>query len=665
MTVLEALGEPADCVVTIDFETYFTREYSLKPLGVEAYVRNPLFQVIGVGVKVGAGPSVWLEEAQFREWVAKVDWSHVAILAHHVHFDGFILAHHYGVHPALWLCTLNMGRALHGIEVGNSLAKLSAHYGLGEKGDEVKKAIGKRRADFTPEEWLRYGEYCRNDVDLTEKLLWAVLPGFPEQELWVNDSTVRLFTEPTFELDRSLMLASLEAERERKAALLTRIGAGRETLMSADKFAALLMELGEVPEMKVSPKAKNKDGTPKQTYAFAKTDPYLKGLLEHERDEVRWAAEARVGIKSTGVETRTERFLKIAERGRLPVYLRYCGAHTGRWSGAEKTNFQNLKRGGAIRDALTAPEGLSLIASDSAQIEARLLAWFAGHTQLVEAFAQKRDIYSEFATRAYGRPINRKRKAPDGTYPDFVPGFVGKSAILALGYGAGWGKFAQTMLTAGVQFTDAEVTALHVNVEDFVKQYAKQLKKLPTRLNVEAMAVHCAVSKAFVDTYREEHRPIPELWYAMDEVIEAMYRGVEVRFGPNGICQTVPNGIALPSGRRLRYPGLEADEDGWSYRGNHSKKKKDRTKIYGGSLTENIIQALARDVVAEQLLWLRTKGTKFVTTTHDELVAVAPEGDAERVFGEMIKAMSTPPAWAKGVPLAAEGGFGRSYGAAK
>lgn len=175
MNVLDALGGRSDVLLTLDFETHYSSDYGLKVLETEAYVRDPRFEVIGVGVKYADRPSVWLEEWEFREWAREVAWSRVSALAHHAQFDGFIMSHHYGIRPRFWLDTLSMGRALHSVSVGGSLKKLAEHYKIGAKGNEVENTKGKRRADFTQTEWLRFGDYCNNDVELTHRLLHRML----------------------------------------------------------------------------------------------------------------------------------------------------------------------------------------------------------------------------------------------------------------------------------------------------------------------------------------------------------------------------------------------------------------------------------------------------------------------------------------------------------
>ena len=146
------------------------------------------------------------------------------------------------------------------------------------------------------------------------------------------------------------------------------------------------------------------------------------------------AVEARLGCKSTQRETRAQRFLGIHDRnnGVLPVPLAYYSAHTGRYGGDEKINMQNLQRTdkkdkskGLLRQSIKAPPGHALVVADLSQIEARLLVYQANQTDKVEAFAQKRDVYSEQASVIYGREVNRK-KNPD----DFEAGFVGKATIL-------------------------------------------------------------------------------------------------------------------------------------------------------------------------------------------------------------------------------------------
>ena len=422
-------------IVVIDLETYYDKDYSLSKITTEAYVRDPRFEVIGVAVKVNDHPTDWYSGNDPGKFLRSLDYRDKAILAHNTMFDGAILSWHFGIKPKLWLDTLSMARPLHNIAVGGSLKNLTAYYGLGEKGDEVLNAIGKRRLDFTTSELQRYASYCRNDVELTYKLFKRMARGFPPSEIAIIDQTLRMYTEPMLVLDRAVLNTHLTNEVNRKEALLNSLGNAndffsvgltRDTLMSNEKLATYLTVLGIDPPTKTSPT------TGKKTWAFSKSDKGFTKLLEHEEPFVSTVVAARLGVKSTIEESRTRSLLGVSERGPLPIMLNYYGAHTGRFSGGDKMNLQNLPRGGALRKSICAPPGKMLVACDSSQIEARVLAWVAGQNDIVQAFAEGRDIYSEFASVVYGRKI---------TKADKLERFVGKTCIaegtLVLSY-QGW-----------------------------------------------------------------------------------------------------------------------------------------------------------------------------------------------------------------------------------
>lgn len=409
-------------IVTIDMETYYDRDYSLSKMTTEAYVRDPRFEVIGVGVKVNDHPVDWYSGSDPGRFLSSLDYSNKAILAHNTLFDGAILSWHFDIKPKLWLDTLSMARPLHNVAVGGSLKNLVAYYRLGEKGDEVIHALGKRRRDFTPEEMARYASYCCNDVDLTYKLFKKLSRGFPVSELMIIDQTLRMYTEPSLILDRALLVEHLENEVNRKEDLVASLGmdcsedVAKAVLMSNDKLADYLKVLGVEPPTKVSPTTK------KRTWAFSKSDKNFTALTEHENQYVANAVSARLGVKSTIEESRTRSLIGVADRGALPIMLNYYGAHTGRFSGGDKMNLQNLPRGGTLRKSICAPPGMMLVACDSSQIEARVLAWVAGQHDLVQAFAEGRDVYSEFASVVYGRKV---------TKADRLERFVGKTCLSA------------------------------------------------------------------------------------------------------------------------------------------------------------------------------------------------------------------------------------------
>jgi DNA polymerase I-like protein with 3'-5' exonuclease and polymerase domains len=358
-------------IITLDFETYYAQDYTLSKGTTEEYIRSPRFEVIGVAVKVNDGPTEWFSgtHEETRAFLSRYDWANSFALAHNTMFDGAIMSWRFGIKPKVWLDTLCMARALHGVEVGGSLKAVAERYGVGEKGTEVVAAKGKRRADFTDEELARYASYCVNDVDLTRDVFKIMVEKFPKQELKLIDLTLRMFIDPVLDLDTGLLETHLDKIKDWKDELLDKSGTTKEDLMSNPKFAELLKGLDVDPPMKISPT------TNKPALALAKSDEGFKALMEHEDVRVQALVAARLGNKSTLEETRTQRFIDISKRGLLPVPIRYYAAHTGRWGGDDKINLQNLPSRGpnakALKRSIIAPEGQMIVEADSAQIEAR------------------------------------------------------------------------------------------------------------------------------------------------------------------------------------------------------------------------------------------------------------------------------------------------------
>jgi len=369
-------------LITLDFETYYDRDFSLSKMTTEEYIRHRGFETIGVAVKVNEGESEWFSgtKAQIKRWLGEYDWDNSVAISHNAVFDMAILNWHFDIRPKRIADTLSMLRAIDGPDAGNSLAKAAERYELGTKGDEVINALGKRRIDFSVAELGRYGEYCINDVELTYKLFTTLVPLLPPLEMRLIDLTVRMFTEPVLVLNKGILTTHLAKVKEKKEQLMNAISADRTELMSNPKLAQLLTKMGVTPPQKTSL------ATGRLTWAFGKSDEGFKALLEHPNIEVQAVVAARMGVKSTLEETRTERFIKIAERGTLPVPLRYYAAHTGRWGGDDKINLQNIPRKSLLKKAMEAPEGYTFIDCDSSQMEARTLAWLAGQDDLVEAF---------------------------------------------------------------------------------------------------------------------------------------------------------------------------------------------------------------------------------------------------------------------------------------
>jgi DNA polymerase len=601
-------------IITIDFETYYSADYGLKKYTTEEYIRSTYFEVIGVAVQVDDGEPEWftgsmMETAQF---LSGYDWRNSLALAHNAVFDGFIMSEHFGIKPKGWLDTLSMGRALHGTEVGGSLAVLSNHYGLGVKGTEVVNALGLRREAFPADQLARYGEYCKNDVTLTWALFNAMSGDFPPTELRLIDLTIKMFTEPVLWLDVVVLAEHLGRVKATKTQLLGALD--KDSLMSNPKFADLLREHNVVPPMKKSPT------TGKQTYAFSKTDEEFKALLEHPNPAVQALVAARLGTKSTIEETRTERFIGIANRGALPVPLRYYAAHTGRWGGDDKVNLQNLPRASTLKYAMIAPAGYVILDSDSSQIEARTLAWLAGQNDLVQAFDDGEDVYKIMASAIYNKSVEEILKGER---------FVGKTTILGAGYGMGAPKFQAQLKNFGVEIPLDE-------------------------------------AKRIIDTYRLTYPKIVELWKDAGTALKAILQKQQTSLGRGGLLSVQgADGIILPNGLRLKYPNLRLyeNEEGKAEIVYDTKKGKATiaNRIYGGKVIENVCQALARIIIGEQMLMIAKK-YRVVMTVHDAIAIIVPAAEAEVAKEYVELCMRLRPQWALELPLNCEAGYGTSYG---
>jgi DNA polymerase len=616
--------------ITLDFETYYAKGLGFKTQTTEEYVRDRRFEVIGVGVKIDDLATTWFSgtKDEIKEHLLKIDWDDSALLCHNTLFDGCILAWHFGINPTFLFDTLCMARAIHGVDAGGSLKALAIRYGIGEKGDEVIHAEGKKRLDFSEEELQRYGDYCKNDVELTLKLFRILSSAFPYNELKLIDMRLRMFTQPLFHVDDALLQERLIDLQEEKMELLHTLmdrlqckdeEEVRKKLASNKQFAAVLEGLGVEVPMKVSPR------TGKDTYALAKNDEGFLALTEYENEFVQHLCAVRLGTMSTLEESRIQRFIDIGKRnkGRLPIPLKYYGAHTGRWAGSDKVNFQNLpsrdKKKKTLKNAVIPPDDHIVINCDSSQIEARVLVWLAGQEDVTQQFANGEDVYSAFASKIYERPISKENP---------VERFVGKTCILGLGYGTGALKLQHTLKTSppGAIVTEAE-------------------------------------AKSYVDTYRDANDKVIQLWRDGDKVIaDLAYWGntKPYTYGKHKCLKVTKEGITLPNGLMIRYPELKKDTEESKTRYTY-KSRKGPVSIWGGSLVENVVQALARIVVGEQMLKIQER-YRVALTVHDAAVILVPESEKDEALAYIVECMSVPPDWARGLPVACEAKYGHSYG---
>ena len=608
-------------IITLDFETYYSKEFGFSKLTTEEYVRGEQFEVIGVSIKIDQGETVWFSgtKKDTQRFLNGFEWDTAVAVAHNAMFDMAILNWHFDIKPYKIADTLSMAKAIHGTEVSGSLAALAQHYGLGEKGTEVMDAIGKRRLDFTQTELQRYAHYCINDTELTYKLFTELMlrHEFPISELSLIDLTIRMFTEPVIELDANILTAHLTLVRSTKDKLMASLTEDRKQLMSNDKLALILDQYNVVAPTKISPT------TGKETYAFAKTDEEFKALLSHADPYIQALVAARLGVKSTIEETRTERFMKVAGRGLLPIPLRYYAAHTGRWGGADKINMQNLPRGSQLKKAMCAPKGYRFIDCDLSQIEARTLAWLAGQNDVVTAFERGDDVYTIMAATIYGIPENEVTKEQR---------FIGKQTTLGCGYGMG-----------------------HIKFKDQLKTF-----------NVDLPTEEC---KRIIEIYRTKNQRITSLWAEGEAALNAMIHDRSTTLGQSKGVLAVhgKRGIELPNGLYLKYPNVRIKKREYAMDRPQTvyDSKRGRTiiekHIYGGKVIENVCQALARIVIGEHLLNVSQR-YKVVMTVHDAIGCIVPSDEEEEAIAYIETVMRTRPAWATDLPLDCESGSGASYG---
>lgn len=635
-------------VIALDFETFYSQEYSLRKMTPVEYICDPRFEAIGCAVYEGHpsnAPVFWVEGPDLPKFFAQAD-SNACYISHNWLFDGCVLAWRYGFVPRMMSCTMSISRAVLGHVLPRvNLEAVSEYLGLPPKGDTVHKVLGMNLAAIKAAGFYdEYVEYSKRD-DFNCMGIWDKLVRtgrFPVSELAVLDMVLRAGVKPRFRLDLAALAEHKNNIRVQKETLLAKAMLSgieaRAQLMSNEKFASLLEEQGVDPPTKIS----SATGLP--TFAFSKNDPEFVDLQEHPDPAVQALVAARLGIKSTLEETRTERLIKISQcawpkpdgtpgyqQRLLPVPLRFSGAHTHRLSGDWKLNLQNLPtRGGAnaIRCALIAAPGERVVTVDAAQIEARIVAWICKQKDLLAQFARGEDVYSIFASKVFGYQVDRKRK--DGDHA--AHGFVGKTGILGLGFGVGPAKFQRT-----VRLDSKKFTGTMIELSD----------EMATRT---------------VQTYRRENDRVPTTWRELGNTgIPVLSRGGEYTLGP---CVFEKGAINLPSGLQLKYHDLCYQEGNWWYTYGGRRKK-----TYGASILENIVQALARVITMDAALRIQRAAADrdiwLNLQAHDELVYLCKEDQVKELRALIEYEMSQPPVWAPDLPLKAESGEGASYGEAK
>lgn len=660
--MLRRVGWPHD-VVVLDFETYFDTEYTLSKMSTIEYIMDKRFEELGLARALMSGDAPYADPAgncvferdptRFLEWLVMQYGRNLegcTIGVQNGRFDVSILAFRYGIVPPHVVDTKQMSYNLHPHEKAD-LGSLCTRYGLPPKMENVFKFSTRRRRfvlekkkrqgklprqlpRMTPAQEQALGEYARNDVLREWELLVRMLPQIsrPEVELPLMQHTSEMFWNPVIRVDSTLGVELRTAMLAEVDKALATAGHDQDTISGNHSFEALLREaLAETGE--TVPMKRGKDG---MIPALAKTDKAREALVKHPNPKVRALVEARIAIKAWPSKAKRVQNIMLqaeANKGVLPAPINYGGAHTGRWSGDESINLQNLGAHGhvldsRVRNMLLPPDECVFIIADQSAVEARVTAWIAGQLDLVRAFEAGRDVYCEFASRVLGRKIRKSHDSdPVAVKATFKRGrAMGKVGVLGGGYGMGPSKCQSYAPGFGIEITFLE-------------------------------------AKNIIDTYRESNPKIVRFWHEIERAFRyttkygkpcKLDRGLE--FSKRGDVTI----IRLPSGRELYYKGVFENRRG-DMEMPDPQKPAHVIKIYGGYLTENVVQAMCRDSLGDATLAIEEAGYRVALHCHDEVIVVAPKERAEECKSVVLALLRRRPSWAPDCPFDAEATIADRY----
>ena len=626
-------------LLTLDIESHYSQEYSLRKMTVPEYVLNVQWETLCLGVKFDDGPVEIIDGPDVQAFFDSVAPKDTMTISLNSLFDACVFAWRYGFLPARLIDTMGLARLLRGhVLKGVSLETVADYFHLPPKGHAIAAVKGMRRAQImaNPVLWAQFKDYCLHDVELTYAIFCKLAPEVPKSQWKVLDLVLRAAVEPQFVIDYDMLKAHYEDVVNDKENLIKAANSDKTSLMSNDKFAEALINLGIEPGLKPSP-----SNPAIETYAFAQTDEFMSDLQEHDDPQVQALAAARLGVKSTLEEKRSQRLLAIAglpwmdytgQNRLMPIPLRYAGAHTMRLSGDWRVNMQNLPtgRGGKktkLRLALKAPPGFKVVVGDVGQMHARLTSWLSG-SPLLQQFRNKEDPYNAQASNIFGRPINRKLPS------DEIEGQIGKAAVLGLGFGAAAKKFYGMVIRA-VRSSGGDVEAL---------------KKVWTP----------ELAGKSVNAYRKAEHQTVDLWYKLDLILETAFagKGLPVKLGPVEIGHGYVKG---PSGLLMSYV---VPED-FGGRDKFYLYAKRHHKIYGAAFLENLAQFLEVEIMQAAAIRLAKRGLRFALQDHDGLVFIVPDEDVDNAKAVVLEELTRPPSWAPDLPLTASVNHGQSFGEAK
>lgn len=657
--------------LSIDLETY--SDVNLKKAGLYRYVQSPAFEILLFAYSLDGAPTQVVDMAQGEkiplEVVHALTDPQCLKHAYNAAFEWYCLSKYMGVQlpPSQWRDTM-----LHGLYAGYTAGLDATGRALGIPEDKQKLATGKALIRYfcvpckptksnggrtrnyphhDPEKWELFKTYNGQDVvaemEIERRLSVFPVPDFVQKQ-WETDLLINArgvavdmdFCEGALELGETI-----RAQLTDEAVQLS----GLQNPNSVKQLARWLSaETGDdITSLR------------KET---------IKELLGRDNaDHVQRMLEIRQELGKTSTKKYDAIEAAVCDDGRVRGLLQFYGANrTGRWAG-RLVQVQNLPRtyteplefarelvkgrkldalrtvygspndtlSQLIRTAFVAAPGNVLIDADFSAIEARVISWLADEEWRLGVFRTHGKIYEASASQMFGVPLERIKKGN----PEYSLRQRGKVAELALGYQGGVPAMRQ--MDTG---------------------------KLLADLSDEEI-------KDIVDKWRNTNPKIRNLWYSFnDAAIRVIQNGGSLRvrcctFARECDCirGTTCMTISLPSGRKLYYVEPAVGENRWggpsiTYMGVNDKNKWGRIETYGGKLVENVVQAIARDCLAQAIEHLEAAGLPVVFHIHDEVVIDTAAFDTnDAMLDKVVKIMSTPIPWAEGLPLGADGWVGAFF----
>ena len=540
------------------------------------------------------------------------------------------------------------------------------------------------------EELRRLFKYCGHDVR-GEMALSAELPELSDRELRI------------WQMDQAINVRGVWCDREM---------AKKALRMASDAIENMNAELEELTKGKLQSATKRQQ-VKKWLFEYEAVDlPDTTGETLDEfmdlEDELSERAFRVIQILRSANRTSTAKYRAMLNHmdpddDRIRGSLLYCGAdRTGRWSGrgVQPHNFprgliEGLDMEAACEDVLTgdmglvntlhgdpmellsstlrgalgAPKKRRIAVADFAAIEARVVFWVSAATSALKAFQDGVDIYCDMGGTIYRKKINKEDHPAER--------FLGKQSILGLGFGMGFPKFLQTLRKYKVSFTRKQVRAIVPNYDDLAEWLHKKGKvhmRNARDLSLKKDLHELVLCKYIVDLYRAKYPEVVEFWKMQNEAAISAVQNPGHKYKAGPVSWKAEGRFLrcrLPSGRCLHYfdPMIKSKKDPWggmkdelTYMGVHPKTKKwGRVGSYGGKLTENMVQGIARDLMAEGMLNVHYGDNSYdlVLSVHDELIAETGEDEGDHK--EFSRLMTDMPEWASGCPIEAEGWIGKRY----